>query len=60
MKNESFVILAKEYVSKCTCCDECFAEIFCIENQRRESRFPCADKMKCVSNIADYLKEINE
>ena len=45
---EAFQRLAEEYISKVKCCDECFAESFCIEQQRRESRLPCKDKMKCV------------
>lgn len=54
-QTDSFERLAKEYLSKCKCCDECFAESFCIDQQRRESRLPSKDKMKCVSNIYDYL-----
>ena len=57
-QTDSFERLAKEYLSKCKCCDECFAESFCIEQQRRESRLPCKDKMKCVSSIYDYLHSI--
>lgn len=53
---EEFEILAQEYISKCNCCDECFAEYFCIENQRRDGRNPCNDRTKCVKNIFDYLK----
>ena len=57
-QTDSFERLAKEYLSKCKCCDECFAESFCIEQQRREGRLPCKDKMKCVSNIYDYFHSI--
>ena len=45
-------ILIKEYLSKCECCDECFAEYFCIKNDLRESREP---KDYCVENIRQYL-----
>lgn len=47
-------ILIKEYLSKCNCCDECFAEIYCITHDLRDSRYP---NDYCVSNIKDYLKE---
>ena len=57
-QTDSFERLAKEYLSKCKCCDECFAESFCIEQQRREGRLPCKDRTKCVSNIYDYLHSI--
>ena len=46
-------ILIKEYLSKCNCCDECFAEIYCITHDLRDSRCPSD---YCVSNIKDYLK----
>lgn len=55
---EAIQRLAGEYISKVKCCDECFAESFCIEQQRRESRLPSKDKMKCVSSIYDYLHSI--
>ena len=55
---EAFQRLTEEYISRVKCCDECFAESFCIEQQRRESRLPCKDKMKCVSNIYDYFHSI--
>lgn len=55
---EAFQRLTEEYISRVKCCDECFAETFCIEQQRRESRLPCKDKMKCVSNIYDYFRSI--
>lgn len=55
---EAIQRLAGEYISKVKCCDECFAESFCIEQQRRESRLPCKDTMKCVSSISDYLHSI--
>lgn len=57
-KSESLERLSKEYISKCTCCDECFVEMFCIQNQRRKGRVPHEDIMKCVQNISDYLKSI--
>lgn len=46
--------LIKEYISKCKVCDECFAEIFCITNDLRESREP---QSYCVDNIKAYLKD---
>ena len=55
---EAIQRLTGEYISKVKCCDECFAESFCIEQQRREGRLPCKDRMKCVSNIYDYLHSI--
>ena len=55
---EAIQRLTGEYISKVKCCDECFAESFCIEQQRREGGLPCKDKMKCVSNICDYLHSI--
>ena len=55
---EAIQRLTGEYISKVKCCDECFAESFCIEQQRREGRLLCKDKMKCVSNIYDYLQSI--
>lgn len=57
-KSESLERLSKEYISKCKCCDECFVEMFCIQNQRRKGRVPHKDIMKCVLNITDYLKTI--
>lgn len=51
---EAFALLIKEYLSKCSCCDECFAQLYCIENQLRTSRLP---QEYCVNNICDYLKE---
>ena len=55
---EAIQRLALEYISKVKCCDGCFAEFFCTDQQRRESRLPCKDKMKCVSSIYDYLHSI--
>ena len=49
-------ILIKEYLSKCECCDECFAEYFCIKNDLRESREP---KDYCIENIKQYLSVRN-
>lgn len=49
-------ILIKEYLSKCECCDECFAEYFCIKNYLRESREP---KDYCIENIKQYLSVRN-
>ena len=50
-------LLASEYLSKCECCDECFAEFYCIENQLRASRVP---QDYCVKNIYTYLKNRQE
>jgi hypothetical protein len=47
--------LSAEYVGKCNCCDECFAEFYCIENNLRTSRCPNDD---CHKNVIKYLKEI--
>lgn len=59
-KSESLELLSKEYIHKCKCCDECLAEMFCITNDKRDSRMPHKDIMKCVLNIAEYLKQLNK
>ena len=56
MELSSFNRLAREYLSKCECCDECFAEIFCISENRREGRVSSKNEMKCVNNIKDYFE----
>lgn len=45
-------ILAREYMSKVKCCDECFASTFCTINGLRNSRVP---QDYCVENIKRYF-----
>ena len=45
--------LASEYLSKCTVCDECCAEYYCITNQLKTGRAP---KDNCPDKIIEYLK----
>lgn len=44
--------LAREYISKVKCCDECFASTFCTINGLRNSRVP---QDYCVKNIERYF-----
>lgn len=49
--SDAFELLVVEYLSKCKeyGCDSCIAQIFCIENNLRTSRYPqddCPDKLK--------------
>ena len=54
MTEEQTDKLIKEYLSKCECCDECFAEYFCIENDLRKDRIP---QDYCVCNIKQYFND---
>ena len=45
--------LAREYISKIKCCDECFLSTFCTINDLRESREP---KYYCIENIKKYFE----
>lgn len=55
LKQENMInILIAEYLSKCSCCDECFAETFCILENRKISRKPYE---KCRENIKAYLEK---
>lgn len=47
--------LAKEYLSKIDCCDECFCEYWCIENETKRSRCPYKG---CEDNIIKCLAEL--
>lgn len=55
---ENSVLLAQrdkligEYLDKCSDCDECMAEYFCIRNSLRNNREP---QSYCVENIKSYL-----
>ena len=53
---EAIQRLTGEYISKVKCCDECFAESFCIEQQRREGRLPCKDKFTTIFILSTALK----
>lgn len=47
--------LAREYLSKVKCCDECFCESWCIENGTKNSRVPYKG---CEWNIIKYIAEM--
>lgn len=53
-KDEIITKLIKEYLSKCKeyGCDSCIAQIYCIENNLRESRYP---QDYCEENLLQYL-----
>lgn len=52
---EAMPRLAKEYLSKVKCCDECFCENWCIEHGVKESRVPYKG---CEWNIIKHLAEL--
>lgn len=54
MKKESEELLAKEYIDKVECCDECFCEMFCIKNGLRKGREPYSE---CYKNVLGNLRE---
>lgn len=54
MKKESEELLAKEYIDKVKCCDECFCEMFCIENGLRKGREPHSE---CYKNVLGNLRQ---
>ena len=54
-KNDAYILLIKEYLSKCTACDECIAEYYCIKNELRNSRVPQKD---CLNKIKNYLQQL--
>ncbi len=54
MKKESEELLAKEYINKVKCCDECFCEMFCIENGLRKGRKPYSE---CYKNVLGNMQE---
>lgn len=45
-KDDAYDILCEEYLSKCNTCDECVAEYYCIENNLRDSKGNCVEKIK--------------
>lgn len=49
---DSLTLLAKEYISKVECCDECFCEMFCIDHKTKKGRCPYDG---CELNIVDKL-----
>ena len=49
--------ICKEYLSKCKCCDECFAVWYCTGNRLRSSREP---QDYCLDNLKAYLKEASK
>lgn len=54
MLESMLAIIIREYLSKCECCDECVASIFCTLNYLRHSREP---QDYCESNLKEYLKD---
>ena len=52
---EAIQRLAGEYISKVKCCDECFCEYWCIEQEKKENRVPYKG---CEQNIIEYLAEM--
>lgn len=52
---EAIKRLAKEYLSKCTACDDCFCEYYCLVNGLKNSRVP---QTGCEQKIIDNLSEI--
>jgi hypothetical protein len=46
--------LAREYISKVKCCDECFASTFCTINGLRNSRVP---QDYCIENVKKYFED---
>lgn len=56
MRNEyAMTKLAKEYLSKVKCCDECFCNYWCIMSGTKISALPYKG---CEFNIINYLIEI--
>lgn len=53
ISKEQFEKLIREYLSKCTQCDECMANMYCTLEHRRNSREP---QDYCISNIKHYLE----
>lgn len=53
---DAFELLIVEYLNKCRehGCDSCIAQIFCIENNLRKSRYPQDD---CPDKIKKYLEQ---
>lgn len=53
IERSTMEILCNEYLSKCNCCDECCAEIYCILNSLR------TENQNCVDNLIAYFTERN-
>ncbi len=51
ISEEQFEKLIREYLSKCTQCDECMANMYCTLEHRRNSREP---QDYCTNNIKHY------
>lgn len=47
--------LAREYLSKVKCCDECFCECWCIAHGTKEGKIPYKG---CEWNIVKHLAEM--
>lgn len=54
-QKDAYRRLIAEYLSKCNCCDECFAEGFCIQNQLKYSREQDAS---CPEKIELYFRNL--
>lgn len=52
---EAYELIIKEYLDKCTCCDECIAQYYCIDNYLRIGRTPI-DNVNCVDKIKEDLR----
>ena len=55
--SNAYEIVISEYLDKCSCCDECFAEFYCMRNDLRDGRVS-SDKNKCIDKIKGYFKEL--
>lgn len=55
LSEDASMRLAKEYVSKCKCCDDCFCELYCIENNLRNGGISLDD---CYKHILAYLNTL--
>ena len=53
-RQNAYELLIKEYLSKCKCCDECIASVYCTLNNLRTSRIP---EHGCEEKIMQYLKQ---
>lgn len=53
LTNDKYEKIIAEYISKCECCDECFATCFCTENGLRKCREP---QDYCIQNIKLFLE----
>lgn len=54
---DAYEKLIREYLSKCDTCDECFAEIYCIQEHLKTGRTP---QVTCNEKIKRYLRQLRE